>query len=77
MTEGIEQLDGWKNTQAAVDKALVPDGVGTPASVRTVVNYTKAVDQLTELYFYETDDAKNIHTPGDAPVESPCQIAGR
>jgi hypothetical protein len=66
MTEGIEQLESWKKTQAAVDKAL---GVRTPASVRTTVNYTKAVDELTEIYFYESDKAKDIHTPGDAPVE--------
>jgi hypothetical protein len=33
------------------------------------VNYTKAIDGLTELYFYETDKANDIHEPGDAPVE--------
>ncbi|ORY09152.1 glutathione S-transferase [Clohesyomyces aquaticus] len=73
MTEGVEQLDSWKKTQGAVDKALfpsgVPNGVRTPASVRTTVNYTKAVDRVTELYFYESDKAKDIHEPGDAPVE--------
>jgi hypothetical protein len=69
MTEGIEQLDSWKDTADAVNKALYPNGVRTSAFVRTTVNYTKAVDRLTELYFYENDKAKDIHIPGDAPVE--------
>jgi hypothetical protein len=69
MTEGVEQLESWKTTQVAVEKALFPNGVRTPASVKTIVNYTKAVDQLTEIYFYETAEAKDIHEPGDAPVE--------
>ncbi|KAF2032306.1 glutathione S-transferase [Setomelanomma holmii] len=68
LTERVEQLESWKKTQGAVDKALRPN-VRTPASVRTMVNYTKAVDQATELYFYESDKAKDIHAPGDAPVE--------
>ncbi|KAH8732207.1 glutathione S-transferase [Phaeosphaeriaceae sp. PMI808] len=69
LTEGIEQLDSWKNTQGAVEQALLPGGVRTPASIRAVVNYTKAVDQLTEVYFYDSTEAKDIHEPGDAPVE--------
>jgi hypothetical protein len=69
MSEGIEQLDSWKGTADAVNKALFPNGVRTPASVRTKVNYTQAVDRLTEIYFYESDKAKDIHEPGDAPVE--------
>lgn len=79
MTEGIEQLEGWKNTQGAVDKALFPSGASNGQSneqskapqpdVRTTVNYTQAVDQLTEIYFYESEKAKDIHEPGDAAVE--------
>lgn len=79
LTEGVEQLDSWKNTQGAVNKALLPNGVrttpvssahsSTPSSVRTTVNYSQKLDAPTEIYFYETDKAKNIHTPGDAPVE--------
>ncbi len=33
------------------------------------MNYTKDVERLTELYFYECDAAKNIHEPGDDPRE--------
>jgi hypothetical protein len=61
MSEGIEQLDSWKGTADAVNKALFPNGVRTPTSVRTTVNYTQAVDRLTEIYFYESDKAKDIH----------------
>lgn len=66
LTQGVEQLDAWKNTQGAVNKALLPNG---PSAVRTTVNYTKDVDQLTELYFYESEKANGIHEPGDAPTE--------
>ena len=79
MTEGMEQLDSWKNTQGAVDKALQPNGKPNGQSngqskaaqpdVRTTVNYTREVDQLTEIYFYETPKAKGIHEPGDSAVE--------
>jgi hypothetical protein len=41
------------------------------SSVRAIFNYTKDVDQLTEIYFYECDAAKNIHEPGDDPHEMP------
>ncbi|KAF2731311.1 glutathione S-transferase [Polyplosphaeria fusca] len=77
MTEDMEQLDSWKNRQEAVEKVLLPnkssngvsnDIAGQP-DVRTTVNYTRAVDGPTELYFYETEKAKDIHEPGDAPVE--------
>jgi hypothetical protein len=69
MSQGIEQLDSWKNTAAAVEKALFPDRVRSPsASVRTVVNYTKAVDKPTEIYFYE-GDKDSQHIPGDQAVE--------
>ena len=79
MTEGIEQLDSWKNTKGPVEKALLPNSKSNGQSdrqfktaqpdVRTTVNYTKAVDQITELYFYESEKAKGIHEPGDAAVE--------
>lgn len=79
MTEGIEQLDSWRSTQGPVNKALLPNGLhneqsngqskGAQPDVRTTVNYTQEVDQLTELYFYETEKAKGIHEPGDAAVE--------
>ena len=39
--------------------------------VRAAFNYTKDVQQLTELYFYESDAAKNIHEPGDDQHEMP------
>jgi glutathione S-transferase len=77
----VEQLESWKKTQGAVNRALLPDSTSTNGSseaisngqtqnkVRTTMNYTKAVDGLTELYFYETAKAKTIHEPGDAPVE--------
>jgi glutathione S-transferase len=77
LTEGMEQLESWKKTQGAVTTALCPGetaaqngqpGAGQP-DVRTTVNYTKAVDQPTEIYLYESDKAKGIHEPGDAPVE--------
>jgi glutathione S-transferase len=79
--EGVEKLPCWQKTQGAVDKALLPqkaaaNGVtnratnGTGDSVRATFNYTKDVlPQLTELYFYETEKAKNIHEPGDSPHE--------
>lgn len=79
MTENIEQLDSWKDTQGPVDKALLPNGPPNGQSngqsktaqpdVRTTVNYTQAVDQPTEIYFYESEKAKDIHEPGDAAVE--------
>jgi hypothetical protein len=39
------------------------------SSVRGTFNYTKDIENLTELYFYECDAAKNIHEPGDDPYE--------
>jgi hypothetical protein len=45
------------------------NGNSSPSSVRAAFNYTKDVEQLTELYFYECDAAKNIHEPGDSPHE--------
>ncbi|KAF2649755.1 hypothetical protein K491DRAFT_697851 [Lophiostoma macrostomum CBS 122681] len=83
MTEGMERLDSWKDTQGAVEEKILPgkqttngtngtndtNGTSGQPDIKTTVNYTKAVDGLTELYFYETDAAKNIHEPGDDPFE--------
>lgn len=76
LTEGIEKLPCWQRTQGAVDKALLPgaaaaDGTTMAArtEVRSIFNYTKDVDRLTEIYFYECEAAKDIHEPGDDPHE--------
>ncbi len=45
--------------------------MNSTSSVRAIFNYTQDVDQLTEIYFYECDAAKNIHEPGDDPHEMP------
>lgn len=80
LTEGIEKLPCWQKTQDAVDRALTP-GAGAverttitkpmdaQTEVRSTFNYTKDVDKLTELYFYECEAAKDIHEPGDDPHE--------
>ncbi|KAK5070802.1 hypothetical protein LTR64_003776 [Lithohypha guttulata] len=80
MTQGIEQLPAWQKTQGAVEKALLP-GTASNANgctangvhkgeVRATFNYTKDVHpKLTELYFYDTETAKDIHEPGDSPHE--------
>ena len=44
---------------------------GHHTDVHAIFNYTKDVDQLTEIYFYETEASKNIHEPGDDPHEMP------
>lgn len=68
LTVDIESLPAWKKTQAAVDTALLPNH--SAKEVRAILNYTKDVSpQLTELYFYDTEAAKNIHEPGDDPRE--------
>ena len=36
-------------------------------TVHALFNYTKDVDKLTEIYFYECDAAKDVHEPGDDP----------
>ena len=36
---------------------------------RATFNYTKDVEKLTEIYFYECEAAKDVHTPGDDPHE--------
>jgi hypothetical protein len=41
----------------------------TPTEVRATFNYTKDVDRLTEIYFYECEAAKDTHEPGDDPHE--------
>ena len=38
-------------------------------SVRAMFNFTKDLDRPPEIYFYETEAAKNIHDPGDDPQE--------
>jgi glutathione S-transferase len=68
MSESVEQLDSWKKTQAPVDK-MMASGSPSNSSVRTTVNYTRAVDGITEVYFYESKKAKDAHEPGDAPVD--------
>ena len=45
------------------------NGAASHKAVRASFNYTKDVQQPTELYFYESDAAKNIHEPGDDPHE--------
>lgn len=78
----IEKLPCWQKTQAAVEKALVPNkqsnGTLTNGAshanddvktVRASLNYTKEIDKLTELYFYEDPAAAHIHEPGDDPRE--------
>jgi hypothetical protein len=80
MTEGIENLPCWQKTQGAVDKALLPgaaaaecatmtESMTAQTEVRSTFNYTKEVDKLTELYFYDCEAAKDIHEPGDDPHE--------
>lgn len=74
-TEDIRGLPCWKNTQGPVDKLIgksnstsngaSTNGKLTQKEVRTVLNYTKEVDKLTELYYYENEAAKDVHPPGD------------
>lgn len=62
----MEGLPCWQKTQAAVDKALLPQQSG--GEVRANFNYTKDLgDQLTELYFYEKEGLTDLHEPGDDP----------
>ncbi|KAF1945359.1 hypothetical protein EJ02DRAFT_396656 [Clathrospora elynae] len=37
--------------------------------VRTTVNYTTPVNGTTDMYYYASDMDKNLHKPGDMPVE--------
>ncbi len=74
MTEHVESLPCWQKTQGAVDKALLPNAAAANGTmnchpqVHSTLNYTKNLDpKLTELYFYESQVAKNIHEPGDDP----------
>jgi len=64
----VEKLDSWKKTQAPVDKMMASVS-GSGSSVRTTVNYTQAVTGITEFYLYESEKAKGVHEPGDAPVD--------
>ncbi|TVY84049.1 hypothetical protein LSUE1_G002694 [Lachnellula suecica] len=74
----VEQLPCWRETQDGVDEKLLPDSIAArclngkadPVNVRASFNYTKDVgEKLTELYFYKSEAAKDIHEPGDAPHE--------
>ena len=47
------------------------NGHSAPDSVRANFNYSKETDQLTEIYFYDCPEAKNVHLPGDSPHEMP------
>lgn len=81
LTEDIESLPCWKDTQGAVDKALLPGTAAADSSkvttgpltsqteVKSTFNYTKDVDGLTEVYFYDCEAAKDVHEPGDDPQE--------
>ncbi|KAF2147626.1 hypothetical protein K461DRAFT_303046 [Myriangium duriaei CBS 260.36] len=75
LTERVEQLPAWQNTQKAVNEALLPNAMvngddATTKKVRSLFNYTKDLEpKLTELYFYETEASKGIHEPGDDPHE--------
>ncbi|KAH7350902.1 hypothetical protein BKA65DRAFT_549889 [Rhexocercosporidium sp. MPI-PUGE-AT-0058] len=69
----IEKLPAWQKTQGAVEKALLPvpcaETTAKPGEVRANFNYTKDVDKPTEVYFYESEAAKDVHEPGDDPRE--------
>ncbi|RVX74725.1 hypothetical protein B0A52_01002 [Exophiala mesophila] len=71
----MDKVSSWQKTQGAVDKALLPgkpviNGTGSTKGVKANFNYTKDADpKLTEIYFYETDAAKDTHDPGDDPHE--------
>jgi glutathione S-transferase len=81
LTEGVEKLPCWQKTQDAVDRVLLPRAAAAedtttttksttaPTEVRSTFNYTKEFDSPTEIYFYETEAAKDIHEPGDDPQE--------
>lgn len=43
------------------------NGTNGHKAVRASFNYTKDVEKLTELYFYESDAANDVHEPGDDP----------
>ena len=76
LTEGVQRLPCWQKTQAAVDAALLPQRtkgtVPQDGFVRSTLNYTKDLSpRHTELYFYESPAAKDVHEPGD----DPCEVA--
>lgn len=78
MVEKIEPLPCWQKTQGVVNKTFLSstssssngaEGSSTDP-VTTKLNYTKDVKpKLTELYFYESPKAKDIHEPGDDEKE--------
>ena len=41
------------------------NGHSAPESVQANFNYTNDVEKLTEIYFYECPEAKDVHIPGD------------
>lgn len=69
--EQIEALPEWQRTQNAVDKALLPgkatSTTNTTNTVSANFNYTKDVNKVTELYFYDSEEERDIHEPGDDP----------
>ncbi|KAI9727242.1 MAG: hypothetical protein M1828_006861 [Chrysothrix sp. TS-e1954] len=72
----VEKLPCWQQTQGAVEKALLPqaaaaktNGVDDGKSVKAVFNYTRELEKPTELYFYDTEAANDIHEPADDPHE--------
>lgn len=73
--DAIEGCDFWKKTQPAVDKALRPhlqaaETAEQSSEVKTTMNYTKhTYPKLTEIYFYDSPESKDIHEPGDDPQE--------
>ena len=75
MTEGVEKLPSWQKTQGAVEQVLLPNKaaaangtVNDRSTVQSTLNYTKDLDsKKTELYFFDSEAAKDIHLPGDDP----------
>jgi hypothetical protein len=64
-TESAQQS---KAAAAATNGATAAQG-HKEETVTATFNYTKDIDGLTELYFYESPKAANIHEPGDDPHE--------
>lgn len=58
-------------TDAATTNGAVTNGHSAPDSVRANFNYTDDVAALTEIYFYDCPEAKNVHFPGDSAHEMP------
>ena len=47
------------------------NGHSAPDVVRANFNYTNDVEKLTEIYFYECPESKDVHVPGDDAHEMP------